>query len=108
MMITVINGKRTFNRSDIMHTAWVIFKVEGKSFPESLKAAWAKAKSAMNAIKSEENKESSQSEKLNQYKVMVRTAEGDEDKIEEILDKAMDELDSKYFARLQDFAFDMF
>ena len=108
MKIKAVNGKRTFDMASIMHEAWAIFHVEKKTFSEALKAAWAKAKSVMASLESEEKHEMSQEEKLEQYKDKVRSAEGDEDKIEEILDKGMDDLDIAFFGELQNFAFKMF
>lgn len=90
MKIKVVNGNRTFDMASIMHEAW------------------AKAKSVMASLESEEKHEMSQEEKLEQYKDKVRSADGDEDKIEEILDKAMDDLDIAFFGELQSFAFKMF
>lgn len=55
MFITVINGKRTYNLSEIMRQAWVAFRTSKQTFSECLKRAWATAKSVMRSILAVEN-----------------------------------------------------
>lgn len=104
MFIAVINGKRTYNLSDIMHQAWVIFRTNKKSFSESMKDAWAKAKSVMRSIISVEEAADKQEALFNAYKEKIGSVSS-EDEMEAILDEALDEgIDMIYYDKLESYA----
>lgn len=101
MFITVINGKRTYRMSEIMKQAWVIFRTTKKNFSESLKAAWATAKSVMRSVLAVEEEKDTQESMLESYKAMVDAASSEEE-VEEILDGA--DLDPHFYGMLFDYA----
>ena len=105
MFITVINGKRTYRMSEIMRQAWVIFRTKKCSFSESLKKAWATAKSVMRSILAVEEDKKNQATMLEEYKKMVDAASSEEE-VEEILDDA--DLDPHFYCMLLDYACNRF
>lgn len=105
MFITVINGKRTYRMSEIMRQAWVIFRTKKCSFSESLKKAWATAKSVMRSILAVEEEKDTQESMLESYKAMVDAASSEEE-VEEILDDA--DLDPHFYGMLFDYACNRF
>lgn len=105
MFITVINGKRTYRMSEIMKQAWVIFRAKKCSFSESLKKAWAAAKSVMRSILAVEEDKNTQESMLENYKSMIDAASSEEE-VEEILDGA--DLDPHFYGMLFDYACNRF
>lgn len=104
MFITIINEKRTYNLREIMRRAWVIFRTTKKSFSESLKNAWARAKSAMRDILAVEEQAAQQKALFQAYKEKISQA-STEDEMESILDDALDhDIEPKYYSRLESYA----
>lgn len=104
MFITVTNGKRAYKLSDIMRQAWVIFRTSKKSFSESLKDAWARAKSVMRSILAAEEQKDSQKSLFDFYmgKIAKASTEGE---MESILDEALDEgIEMRYYDKLESYA----
>ena len=99
--ITVINGKRTYQMSEIMRQAWVIFRTSKCSFSEALKKAWANAKSIMKSILAVEDEADAQATMLEKYKAMIDAASSEEE-IEEVLDDA--DLDPHFYGILFTYA----
>lgn len=104
MFITVINGKRTYNLSEIMRQAWVVFRTSKQTFSECLKHAWATAKSVMHAILAVEDEAEQAAKSVEQFKDSIRSASS-EDEIEEILEEALDVLDASDYSRVLNFAY---
>lgn len=104
MFITVINGKRTYNLSEIMRQAWVAFRTSKQTFSECLKRAWATAKSVMCSILAVENEAEQAAKSVEQFKNSIRSASSERE-IEEILDEAMDALDASDYAKVLNFAY---
>lgn len=105
MFITVINDKKTYRMSEIMRQAWVIFRTTKHSFSESLKKAWASAKSVMRSVLAVEEEKDTQKSMLESYKAMVDAASSEEE-VEEILDDA--DLDPHFYGMLFDYACNRF
>lgn len=104
MFITVINGKRTYNLSEIMRQAWVVFRTSKQTFSECLKRAWATAKSVMRAILAVEDEAEQAAKSVEQFKDSIRSASS-EDEIEEILEEALDVLDASDYSKVLNFAY---
>lgn len=104
MFITVINEKRTYNLREIMQQAWVIFRTSKKSFSESLKKAWARAKSVMQDILAVEEQAAEQKALFQAYKAKIGKASTEEE-MEAILDDALDhDIEPKYYSKLEAYA----
>lgn len=104
MFITVINGNRTYNLSEIMRQAWVVFRTSKQTFSECLKRAWATAKSVMRSILAVENEAEQAAKSIEQFKDSIRFSSSERE-IEEILDEAMDVLDASDYAKVLNFAY---
>lgn len=104
MFITVINGKRTYNLSEIMRQAWIVFRTRKQTFSECLKRSWATAKSVMRAILAVEEDAEHAAKSVEQFKDFIRSASS-EDEIEEILEEALDVLDASDYSRVLNFAY---
>lgn len=98
--ITVINGKRTYRMSEIMRQAWVIFRASKKSFAESLKESWTRAKSVMCDILRVEAEAIEKKSIFETYKKKISAASTEEE-AEAILDEYLDEdIDGTYYGDL--------